>query len=170
MNDEVIAKLAKLVEERVCAALVASNYATVESFDDKLLFDNLIINKDVAKRLNINANQFYENSDFLKEMLNTFPAGEFRCSPNVLKSRIRSFMKKTSIPDITEDEMITAARTWVSRKNTPYHGHIVNFIFKYDNKAFTSRLETVVQELRHDKLNTPDIVQTSNLDISIEDL
>lgn len=169
MNDDVIAKLAKLVEEKVCVSLIAHGYATIDT-DDKYTFDNLHINKDIAKKLNINVNHFYEDPEFLKEMIQIFPAGEYRCSANVLKTRIRSFMKKTSIPDITGDEMLTAARTWVSRKDTPFHGHMINFIFKYDNKVFTSRLESVVLELRHDELNTPDIAQNSTFDTSIDDL
>lgn len=169
MNDEVIGKLSKLVESRVCAALIASGYATLEDNDNELLFDNLIINKDIVKRIGINSTNFYDNTEFLKEMINTFPSGEYRCSVNVLRSRIRSFMKKTSITDITEDEMLTAARTWITRRETPYHGHIINFIFKYDNKVFTSRLETIVNELRDDKLNTPNIVQIVS-QTSLDDL
>lgn len=169
MNDEVIVKLSKLVESRVCAALIASGYATLDDADDKLLFDNLIISKDVVKQLGINSTSFYDNTEFLKELINTFPAGEYRCSVNVMRSRLRSFMKKTSIPDITEDEILTAARTWITRRETPYHGHIINFIFKYDNKVFTSRLETIVNELRDDKLNTPNIVQSIS-QTSLDDL
>lgn len=167
MNDEVIGRLAKLVEPQVCAALIAKGFASLEEVDDKLIFENLIIDKSVASKLNINVNSFYEDPEFLNDLLNIFPSGEFRCSKNVLKSRLRSFMKKTSFPDITSDEILTAARTWITRKQTPYHGHIINFIFKYDNKVYTSRLEGIVEELRDDKLNTPNIVETStstNLD------
>jgi hypothetical protein len=167
MNSEIISKLAKLVEPQVCASLIAKGYATLEESDDKLIFENLVIEKSIIKKLGITESSFYEDSEFLNELLNTFPSGEYRCSKNVLKSRIRNFMKKTSFPDITPDEILTAARTWITRKETPYHGHIINFIFKYDNKVYTSRLETIVEELRHDKLNTPNIVNissTSNLD------
>jgi len=167
MNDEVIGKLAKLVEPQVCAALIAKGFASLEEIDDKLIFDNLIIDKSVASKLNINASSFYDDPEFLSDLLNIFPSGEYRCSKNVLKSRLRSFMKKTSFPDITSDEILTAARTWITRKQTPYHGHIINFIFKYDNKVYMSRLETIIEELRDDKFNTPNIISTSvtnNLD------
>lgn len=170
MNDEVIGKLAKLVEQQVCAALIANNYARLEETDDNLLFDNLIISDAVAKKLNINVNNFYDDQEFLKELLSIFPSGKFSCSPAVLKARIRGFMRKTSITDITPDEMLTAARTWITRHETPYHGNIVNFIFKYEDKVYTSRLETVVEELRHDKLNTPNLTIAPTEKSSLDDL
>lgn len=169
MNNEVLGKLAKLVEKQVCAALIANGYCKLIENSDNLLFENLIVNDQISKKLGLNINSFYEDPEFLKELLNIFPSGKYSCSQNILKSRIKTFMRKTTITDITSDEILTAARTWIDRNVTPYHGHIINFIFKYDNKVYTSRLETIVEELRHDKLNVPELVNKYT-EVSSDDL
>jgi len=148
-NDQ-IASLARMVEPSVIASLVAHGFAEID-FDNELSFDNLILTDETASKLGItNKQKFYEDKQFLKNLLETFPEGN-RCSSNALQSRLKVAYKKF-LHNYTAEDVIEAAIYWCRSKQYPYQGDLINFIYKYDrSRVFDSRLHNTIIELKKEE-------------------
>lgn len=145
ISNEDLGKLSKLIEKSFVAALVSNSYATLKK--DALKIENLVISPEVMDTLNIENSK--SDTSFLKTLIDLYPKDEFTCSKKVLADRLETFYKKTSLKDVTEDEILNAAKLWLNKYSYPYFGSLPNFIFKHDkSKTWSSRLENTILELR----------------------
>lgn len=162
-SNEDLGKLAKLVEKSFVSALVANDYATLRG--DKLNIENLLIRQDIVEELELNLIDV--STDFLKELREIFPE-DSRCSISVLKSRLDTFFKKTSLEKVSENEILEAAELWVERNQKPYQGKLEYFIFKNDKQRnFLSRLENTITELRSSDM-TVEILVPKSVDYEVD--
>jgi hypothetical protein len=145
INNEDLGKLSKLVEKSFVAALVAHNYATLKK--DALKIENLIISPEVMDKLDIKNSK--SDTSFLKTLIDLYPKDEFTCSKKVLADRLETFYKKTTLENVTEDEILEATKLWLTKQSYPYFGYLTNFIYKHEkSKTWSSRLESMILELR----------------------
>lgn len=159
INNEDLGKLSKLIEKSFVAALVAHGHATLKK--NALKIENLIISPGVIEKLNIENPQ--TEVSFLKTLIDTYPKDEFTCTKKVLADRLETFYKKTTLENVTEDEILRATKLWLLRNSHPYFGTLPNFIFKHDkSKSWFSRLENTILELRAEQ---PKIIMGSSKDL-----
>lgn len=145
ISNEDLGKLSKLIEKSFVSALIANKYATLRK--DNLKIENLIISPEIIETLEIG--DVKPNNTFLDTLINLYPKEQFSCSKKVLADRLEVFYKKTTLNNVTEDEIIDATKIWLATMNYPYFGTLPNFIFKYDKtKTWHSRLENTILELR----------------------
>ena len=162
-SNEDLGKLAKLVEKSFVSALVANDYATLRG--DKLNIENLLIRQDIVEELALDLIDV--STDFLKQLREVFP-DDSRCSISVLKSRLDTFFKKTSLEKVSENEILEAAELWVERNQRPYQGKLEYFIFKNDKQRnFLSRLENTITELRSSDM-TVEILVPKSVDYEVD--
>lgn len=162
-SNEDLGKLAKLVEKSFVSALVANDYATLRG--DKLNIENLLIRQDIVEELELDLIDV--STDFLKQLREAFPE-DSRCSISVLKSRLDTFFKKTSLEKVSENEILEAAELWVERNQRPYQGKLEYFIFKNDKQRnFLSRLENTITELRSSDM-TVEILVPKSVDYEVD--
>lgn len=162
-SNEDLGKLAKLVEKSFVSALVANDYATLRG--DKLNIENLLIRQDIVEELELDLIDV--STDFLKQLREVFPE-DSRCSISVLKSRLDTFFKKTSLEKVSENEILEAAELWVERNQKPYQGKLEYFIFKNDKQRnFLSRLENTITELRSSDM-TVEILVPKSVDYEVD--
>ena len=162
-SNEDLGKLAKLVEKSFVSALVANDYATLRG--DKLNIENLLIRQDIVEELELDLIDV--STDFLKQLREVFP-DDSRCSISVLKSRLDTFFKKTSLEKVSENEILEAAELWVERNQRPYQGKLEYFIFKNDKQRnFLSRLENTITELRSSDM-TVEILVPKSVDYEVD--
>lgn len=151
INNEDLGKLSKLIEKSFVASLIAHGYATLNK--DSLKIENLIISPKIIEQLEIGDER--PDNSFLQKVIDIYPKDEFTCSKKMLGERLEIFYKKTSLKDVTEDEILEATRLWLRKSDYPYHGRLHNFVSKYDkSKIWGSNLETTILELR----NVPETV------------
>lgn len=157
MNNEIKLKLVDLVEKHVIASLVAHNYVSMAGKGKKLVWDNVIINDHTLELINIK--EEHEDVEIAKALLEIFPKeAKAGSSLNAIITRIKQWRSKCNLENITYKEIIEAAENHCQGKEVKYIGTLMNFIYKYDAGAYTSRLEKEVDLLRQNY----DAIKSSN--------
>ena len=150
IDEKLLLPLCKLVEKQIVSSLIAQGYVAHDNRD--LTFKNITINPETYKLLNLPApEQLYNDEKLLTDLLELFPK-QSRCSKEVLKSRFRTFLEKTSLKNITREEILNAAVEHNKQFDYPYCGLVKYFFYKIDKdtRSYESRLEKLIEDNRND--------------------
>ena len=142
--------------------MIANSYVT--HLGGELTWDNIVIRDETTELINILNTKEEINADkLIDELMEIFPKDQLD-SKKALLQRWSQFLKKTTIPDITYDDVIEAAIKHVDEKGPKYCGNLFYFFFKEDKKIYQSRLEKAVILIRDSDKYTKTIKATVTAD------
>lgn len=144
MNKEVKEYLIKHIEPSVIALLILNDLGKLIDPKGGNTFENFEPKEGIVKKIVGNKAQF--SPEFLRELISIFPAGS-GCSEEDLLSRLRSWLNKTSLQNITESHILEAAKFHMNKYDPPYHGQLLYFIYKMDGSIYKSRLDAALGEI-----------------------
>ncbi len=147
MNNNTLLNLIKQVEPQVVSVLVAKGLVHLSGQD--MTLNNCVVNDSFI----INEHPLLEE-EFLLSLKNRYPK-EGNCSISTLKDRMKDFVKRTRLENITKDEVSYALDNWLQQYSPPYSGKLINFLFLIkDRNTYTSRLEDIIVRYREDLVVT----------------
>lgn len=154
IENNIKLKLINLIEKGVVSLLIANNF--VEHTGEDLSWDSVILKDKTLELLNIVDSKNHDNEKLINELMEIFPKHQLD-SKRALEKRYEHFQRKSTLKNITDQEIIEAASHWVADKGPTYCGNLFYFFFKEDKKIYTSRLENIIKQSREIALNRVDI-------------
>ena len=139
IKNNIKVKLLSFIEREAIINLIAKGYLELVLSNQKYTFNNVQLTEKGANEIkNISIIEFDE--ELLRLMFENW-RGE-KCSINLLNEKLGVFFAKTSLQNITDQEVLDALTSYQIEKDIKYIGKIEYFPFKYDQyKNYSSRLE-----------------------------
>lgn len=146
INESIKLKLIDLIEKNVVSILIANSYVT--HLGGELTWNNIVVRDETLELFNLLDKKEEINADrLIDELMEIFPKEQLD-SKKALLQRWANFLKKTTVSNITHNEVIEAASNHVEDHGPKYCGNLFYFFFKEDKKIYQSRLEKAILLMR----------------------
>ena len=156
ITDNLKLKLISLIDKQLVSLLIANGYIT--HLGGEIDWNNIIVKDETLELLNLVEKKDNNYKEIIKSLMEIFPKNQLD-SENALLKRYESYLKKTELKNITDDEILDAATDWVTNKGPIYCGNLFYFFYKEDKKIYTSRLDNLITQNREKIMNTEKAVK-----------
>lgn len=162
IDNNIKLKLISFIEKSVVSTLIANDYVT--HLGGELAWDNIVIKDETLELINTLENkEVINDNDLIDELMEIFPKEQLD-SKKALLQRWEQFLKKTTLTNITYNEVLEAAQQHVNIMGPKFCGNLFYFFFKEDKKIYQSRLERAILLIREDTQFEKKIEATVSID------